>query len=69
MVEIEHLYKHFGPETAVADFNLSIAEGEFVTLLGPSGCGKTTTLRCIAGLERPEAGEIRIGDDIVVSPE
>jgi len=69
MVEIEHLFKHFGPETAVADFNLSIAEGEFVTLLGPSGCGKTTTLRCIAGLERPEGGEIRIGDEIVVSPE
>ncbi|NNE85338.1 MAG: ATP-binding cassette domain-containing protein, partial [Alphaproteobacteria bacterium] len=46
MVEIEHLYKQFGPETAVKDFNLSIAEGEFVTLLGPSGCGKTTTLRC-----------------------
>ncbi len=69
MVEIEHLHKHFGPETAVEDFNLSIAEGEFVTLLGPSGCGKTTTLRCIAGLERPEAGEIRIGNEIVVSAE
>lgn len=69
MVEIEHLYKHFGPETAVKDFNLSIAEGEFVTLLGPSGCGKTTTLRSIAGLERPEGGEIRIGDEIVVSAE
>ena len=69
MVEIDHLYKHFGPETAVADFNLSVAEGEFVTLLGPSGCGKTTTLRCIAGLERPEAGEIRIGDEMVVSPD
>ena len=69
MVEIKHLYKHFGPETAVEDFNLAIAPGEFVTLLGPSGCGKTTTLRCIAGLERPEAGEIRIGDEIVVSAE
>jgi iron(III) transport system ATP-binding protein len=69
MVSIDHLYKHFGPETAVADFNLAIAQGEFVTLLGPSGCGKTTTLRCVAGLERPEAGEIRIGDEIVVSAE
>jgi iron(III) transport system ATP-binding protein len=69
MVEIENLHKQFGAETAVKDFNLSIAEGEFVTLLGPSGCGKTTTLRCIAGLERPEAGEIRIGDEIVVSAE
>ena len=69
MVRIDHLFKHFGPETAVADFNLTIEQGEFVTLLGPSGCGKTTTLRCIAGLERPEVGEIRIGDDIVVSAE
>ena len=69
MVRIDHLFKHFGPETAVADFNLTVAQGEFVTLLGPSGCGKTTTLRCVAGLERPEAGEIRVGNEIVVSPE
>jgi iron(III) transport system ATP-binding protein len=67
MVEIEHLYKRFGAETAVSDFNLSVAESEFVTLLGPSGCGKTTTLRCIAGLERPDGGEIRIGGDLVAS--
>jgi iron(III) transport system ATP-binding protein len=69
MVEISHLYKHFGAETAVSDVNLSVAKGEFVTLLGPSGCGKTTTLRCIAGLERPDGGEIRIGDDVVASAE
>ncbi|MBO6784231.1 MAG: ABC transporter ATP-binding protein [Alphaproteobacteria bacterium] len=68
MVSIEHLWKKFGPETAVADFNLDIAPGEFVTLLGPSGCGKTTTLRCVAGLERPEEGEIRIGSTTVVAP-
>ncbi len=68
MVSIEHLWKRFGPETAVADFNLDIAQGEFVTLLGPSGCGKTTTLRCVAGLERPEEGEIRIGSNTVVAP-
>ena len=68
MVEIEHLRKTFGAETAVEDFNLVVEEGEFVTLLGPSGCGKTTTLRCIAGLEHPDSGEIRIGGDIVVSP-
>ena len=68
MVSIEHLWKRFGPETAVADFNLDIAPGEFVTLLGPSGCGKTTTLRCVAGLERPEEGEIRIGSNTVVAP-
>ena len=68
-VEIERLHKRFGAETAVRDFNLSVAEGEFVTLLGPSGCGKTTTLRCIVGLERPDGGEIRIGGRTVASAE
>jgi iron(III) transport system ATP-binding protein len=68
MVEIEHLSKYFGAEKAVNDLSLSVVQGEFVTLLGPSGCGKTTTLRCIAGLERPDAGEIRIGGDIVAAP-
>ena len=69
MVEIDRLYKFFGPETAVEDASIDIADGEFVTLLGPSGCGKTTTLRCVAGLERPDKGEIRIGGDTVASPE
>jgi iron(III) transport system ATP-binding protein len=69
MVELDHLSKNFGPELAVNDVNLSVAEGEFVTLLGPSGCGKTTTLRCIAGLERPDGGEVRIGGQIVASAE
>jgi iron(III) transport system ATP-binding protein len=68
MVELDHLSKHFGEETAVNDVNLVVEEGAFVTLLGPSGCGKTTTLRCIAGLERPSAGEIRIGGDLVAAP-
>ena len=67
MVEISHLEKRFGAEVAVDNVNLSVAKGEFVTLLGPSGCGKTTTLRCIAGLERLDAGEISIGQTIVVS--
>ena len=67
MVELSHLSKHFGAEIAVSDVNLLVAPGEFVTLLGPSGCGKTTTLRCIAGLERPDAGAIRIGGEIVTS--
>jgi len=69
MVEIDRLCKNFGAETAVQDVTLSVAQGEFVTLLGPSGCGKTTTLRCIAGLERPNSGEIRIGGEIVASAE
>lgn len=68
MVEISHLHKLFGGETAVKDVSLSIGEGEFVTLLGPSGCGKTTTLRCVAGLERPDKGEIVIGEQVVAAP-
>jgi iron(III) transport system ATP-binding protein len=67
LVELEHLTKRFGAELAVNNVNLGIKEGEFVTLLGPSGCGKTTTLRCIAGLERPDGGRIRIGQDVVAS--
>jgi iron(III) transport system ATP-binding protein len=68
-VELTHLRKRFGAETAVDDVSLAVGQGEFVTLLGPSGCGKTTTLRCIAGLERPDSGEIRIGGTLVASPE
>jgi iron(III) transport system ATP-binding protein len=69
MVELDHLCKNFGAERAVNDVNLAVAPGEFVTLLGPSGCGKTTTLRCIAGLERPDGGEIRIDGNVVASAE
>ena len=52
---------------AVRGISLDIPAGAFFTLLGPSGCGKTTTLRCVAGLERPDAGEIAIGDETVFS--
>jgi iron(III) transport system ATP-binding protein len=60
---------------AVSDLSFTIEAGEFFSILGPSGCGKTTTLRLIAGLERPDRGTIIIGDDVVagaqcfVSPE
>ena len=54
-----------GLHHAVHNFNLTVSAGEFVTLLGPSGCGKTTTLRLIAGLERPDRGKISIGTAIV----
>ncbi|MFK7829895.1 MAG: ABC transporter ATP-binding protein [Congregibacter sp.] len=57
--------KEFSGFTAVAGLDLSIEEGEFVSLLGPSGCGKTTTLRMLAGLEFPTSGEIRIGARVV----
>ncbi len=66
-VAVDALSKRFGRETAVKEFDLAVAEGEFVTLLGPSGCGKTTTLRCIAGLEKPDGGAIRIGGVTVAS--
>ena len=51
--------------TAVHDFNLEIADKEFIVLVGPSGCGKSTTLRMIAGLEEISDGELRIGDRVV----
>jgi len=50
------------------EIDLDVNEGEFCVLLGPSGCGKTTTLRCVAGLEKPDAGEIEIGGAVVSSP-
>src|SRR5438270_14065557 len=62
---IKKLVKKFGDFTAVKDLDLSIRDGEFLTLLGPSGCGKTTTLRCLAGLERQTSGDIRIGSRVV----
>lgn len=53
------------PAAAVQDLTLTVAHGEIVTVLGPSGCGKTTSLRLIAGLERPDGGEIRIQGRLV----
>jgi len=66
-VELVGLRKTYGAATVLAGIDLSAADGEFVTLLGPSGCGKTTTLRCIAGLEQADDGEIRIGGRVVAS--
>ncbi|HYP54978.1 MAG TPA: ABC transporter ATP-binding protein [Solirubrobacterales bacterium] len=68
-VELRNVTKRFGDFTAVDDLSLELARGEFFTLLGPSGCGKTTTLRMIAGFERPDEGEIRIeGSDVAQLP-
>ncbi|MCL7452408.1 MAG: ABC transporter ATP-binding protein [Anaerolineae bacterium] len=64
---IGNLTKKFGDVVAVDDFSLTIDPGAFLTLLGPSGCGKTTLLRCIAGLEDPDGGQIYIGDRLVFS--
>ncbi len=64
-VEARNIQKHFGEVRAVDGVNLLTDEGEFLVLLGPSGCGKTTLLRMIAGLEKPTAGEIIIGGQVV----
>jgi iron(III) transport system ATP-binding protein len=57
-----------GPVHAVKNVSFQVEEGAFYTLLGPSGCGKTTTLRCVAGLERSDDGEIRLDDKVVSGP-
>ena len=63
---LSHLEKSFGPTRVVKDFNLTVEQGEFISLLGPSGCGKTTVLRMVAGFETPSSGAIAIdGADMV----
>lgn len=64
-VILKNVTKRFGDVVAVNSLNLDVNDKEFLVLLGPSGCGKTTALRCIAGLETPEEGEIYIGDKLV----
>src|SRR5213075_2553609 len=65
-ISLDHITKRY-PDgfEAVKDFNLDIADGEFMILVGPSGCGKSTALRMIAGLEDITDGELRIGDEVV----
>jgi len=67
LLEIHGLQKKFALSTAVEHFELDVQRGEFVSFLGPSGCGKTTTLRSIAGLEKPRVGEIAVKDRVVYS--
>ena len=71
MISIRGLEKTFpsnaGLVQAVKNIDLDVVENEFVVLLGPSGCGKTTTLRCVAGLERPDGGSIEINGEVVNS--
>src|SRR5215469_17023933 len=64
-VTVQNLVKRFDSNIAVNDLSLEIADGMFMVFLGPSGCGKTTTLRCIAGLEIPDSGQILIDDEDV----
>ncbi len=71
MIKIRDLHVHYQTEQgnvhAVQGIDIDVAQGKFFTLLGPSGCGKTTTLRCLAGLETPSAGEITIDGEVVYS--
>lgn len=62
LLRLNHLAKTYGNNQVLNDFNLTILDGEFFTLLGPSGCGKTTVLRMIAGLESADVGEILLGE-------
>ena len=66
-LSIDRVTKAFGSFTALADVSLDVEDGEFVAILGASGCGKTTLLRQIAGFDKPDAGRILIGEDIVSS--
>jgi len=68
-IEVENLDIRYGTVLAVQGVSFQVRQGEQLTLLGPSGCGKTTTLRAIAGLERPSAGAIRIGGQTMYSSE
>jgi spermidine/putrescine transport system ATP-binding protein len=60
VVQFQSVVKRYGGKTILPGLDLTVAEGEFLTLLGPSGCGKTTALRLLAGFEQPDAGEVRL---------
>ena len=68
-IELKHIDKFYGKNHVLKDLNLTIEDGEFMTLLGPSGCGKTTTLRVISGLENPQHGTIDINGKNIVDGE
>jgi len=70
-MRLDGLWKTYPGATvpAVKNLSLEVYDGEIVTLLGPSGCGKSTTLRMVAGLEDPDAGDIYFGDQAVVMAE
>ena len=69
-IELTHIDKYYGKNHVLKDLNLTIEDGDFMTLLGPSGCGKTTTLRVVSGLEKPQNGIILMdGKEIVNAAE
>ena len=61
LIRLSGVVKKYDDEIILKSLNLSVSDGEFVTLLGPSGCGKTTTLRLIGGFEKPDEGDIFFG--------
>ena len=67
-LEISHLVRSFGGRRVVDDVSLAVSAGQVTCLLGPSGCGKSTTLRMIAGVERADAGEVRLDGELVAGP-
>ncbi|MBI3086028.1 MAG: ABC transporter ATP-binding protein [candidate division NC10 bacterium] len=68
-LEVRGLWKSFGPVLALHDVSFAVERNEFFTLLGPSGCGKTTLLRCVAGFEQADAGEVAVeGHDLRFDP-
>ena len=66
-IVLKNIDKFYGSNHVLKNLNLTVNDGEFMTLLGPSGCGKTTTLRVIAGLEKPQNGTIEMDDHLVVN--
>lgn len=67
VIEVSNLSKVFGAKRAIDNLSFSVEEGEILVIVGASGCGKTTTLRCIAGLDTPTTGTIKIDGKVVVS--
>ena len=65
MISLKNVTKQFGSLTAVDNASLKVEKGEIISLIGPSGSGKSTLLRCIAGLERPESGEVYIDGELL----
>ena len=69
LLRIEGISKAFGTTPILKGISLEVRAGEFITLLGPSGCGKTTTLRIVAGFERPDSGRVLLsGRDVTELP-
>ena len=68
-IVLSHIDKFYGENHVLRDINLTIEDGDFMTLLGPSGCGKTTTLRVVSGLEKPQNGTMTIDDKPVIDAE